>query len=105
MHDERTEGPAVTTPTSTDSTDSTVTPTRRGWLRREYRRLRYEYEAVLPAVALAIGILIGLWAGTLIANNQRDGCTQLGAVWVATASGTRCVPAGSFTSFLLNMTR
>ena len=89
----------MTTPTSTNSA---VTPTRREWLRREYQRLRYEYEAVLPAVALATGILLGLWAGTLVANNQRDGCTHLGAVWVATATGTRCVPVGSFTGFLLN---
>ena len=87
------------------TTDSIVAPTRREQLRDKYRRLRHEYEAVLPAVLLAIGIILGTWVGTLIANGQRDGCTHLGAVWVATASGTRCVPAGSFTSFLLNMTR
>ena len=85
----------MTTPTSTDSTVTPTPPTRRG-------RLRDEYGTAFTVIALATGILLGLWAGTLIANNQRDGCTHLGAVWVATATGTRCVPVGSFTGFLLN---
>ena len=85
-------------PMSTDSITAPSLPTRR-------RRIREEYGTAFVVVALAAGVLLGLWMGTLIANSQRDGCTHLGAVWVATASGTRCVPAGSFTSFLLNMTR
>ena len=83
---------------STDSISAPPLPVRR-------RRIWEEYGTAVIVVALAVGVLLGLWVGTLIANSQRDGCTHLGAVWVATASGTRCVPAGSFTSFLLNMTR
>ena len=83
------------------TTDSIVAPS----LPARRKRIWKEYRDVLPAVMLAIGIILGVWVGTLIANSQREGCTHLGAVWVATASGTRCVPAGSFTSFLLNMTR
>ena len=84
--------------TTTDSIVAPSLPARR-------KRMREEYGTALIVVALAVGVLLGLWVGTLIANSQRDGCTHLGAVWVATASGTRCVPVGSFTSFLLNMTR
>jgi len=84
--------------TTTDSIVAPSLPARR-------KRIREEYGTALIVVALAAGVLLGLWVGTLIANGQRDGCTHLGAVWVATASGTRCVPAGSFTSFLLDITR
>ena len=83
---------------STDSISAPPLPTRR-------KRIREEYGTALIVVALAAGVLLGLWVGTLIANSQRDGCTHRGAVWVATASGTRCVFAGSFTSFLLGLTQ
>ena len=83
------------------STDSIVAPP----LPSRRRRIREEYGTAFLVVALAAGVLLGLWVGTLIANSQRDGCTHLGAVWVATAAGTRCVPAGSFTSFLLGLTQ
>ena len=83
---------------STDSVVASSLPTRRA-------RIRDEYGTALMVVALAVGVLVGLWVGTVIANDQREGCTHLGAVWVATATGARCVPAGPFTSFLLGLTQ
>ena len=83
---------------STDSVVAPPLPTRRA-------RIRDKYGTALIVVALAVGVLVGLWVGTVIANGQREGCTHLGAVWVVTAAGARCVPAGSFTSFLLGLTQ
>ena len=82
---------------TTDSIVAPSLPTRR-------KRIREEYGTALIVVALAAGVLLGLWVGTLIANSQRHDCNTSGGVWVAGAAHTRCVPAGSFTGLMLGLT-
>lgn len=70
-------------------------------------RIRAEYgtTAILAFLALVIGVFAGVGLGMSLADNARSSCLDNGGVWVAGTSGSRCIPTGSLTGLLLDVTR
>ena len=69
------------------------------------RARRIDNVSVMFVLALVVTVCTGVAVGAALADSARHDCNARGDVWVAGAAHSRCVPAGSFTGFMLGLTQ